>query len=64
MKKREWLIAFRNAKGLSQDDLARALGISQVALSTYENGLRNPKPVMAKKIARVLKFDWTKFYEE
>lgn len=62
--KREWLIAYRKAKGLSQDELSKILEISPSAYSTYENGTRTPKPAMAKKIARIFGFDWTKFYEE
>lgn len=62
--KREWLIAYRKAKNLSQQELAQAIGISQISLSTYEQGTRTPKPRTAKKIARVLSFDWTKFYED
>ena len=62
--KREWLIAFRKAKGLTQKELAEAIGVSQISLSTYEQGIRTPKPQAAKKIARVLGFEWTKFYED
>ena len=62
--KREWLIAYRKAKNLSQQELAQAIGISQISLSTYEQGTRTPKPRTAKKIARDLSFDWTKFYED
>ena len=62
--KREWLIAFRKAKNLTQQELAEAIGISQISLSTYEQGIRTPKPQIAKKIARVLGFNWTKFYED
>ena len=62
--KREWLIAFRKAKGLSQEEVSKALEISQTTYTSYEVGARNPKPKMAKKIARIFNFDWTKFYEE
>lgn len=62
--KREWLIAFRKAKGLSQFEVSEALGISQIAYSSYETGARTPKPKLAKKIAKIFKFDWTKFYDD
>jgi len=62
--KREWLIAFRNAKGLSQEEVAEAIGVSPSAYSSYEIGIRTPKPKMAKIIAKVFGFQWTKFYEE
>lgn len=62
--KREWLIAYRKAKGLSQKDISDALNIGQSCYANYENGTRDPKPLMAKKISKVFGFDWTKFYEE
>ena len=62
--KREWLIVFRKAKGLTQSEVAEALKISQITYSSYETGKRNPKPSMAKKIAKIFGFHWTKFYEE
>ena len=64
MNRREWLIAFRKAKGLSQEEIAEAIGIAPSTYSTYEMGERTPKPNTAKKIAKIFGFDWTKFYEE
>lgn len=61
--KREWLIAFRKAKGLSQEEIAQSLKISPSIYSAYEQGTRRPKPEIAKAIARIFGFDWTKFYE-
>lgn len=61
--KKEWLIAYRKAKGLSQEEVAEAIEISPSTYSSYENGTRTPKPRIAKKIARIFNFDWTKFYE-
>ena len=62
--KREWLIAFRKAKGLSQNEVADALQIPPSSYSSYETGDRTPKPKLAKKISKVFGFDWTKFYDE
>lgn len=62
--KREWLIAYRKAKNLSQLEIANALGIRQTTYSNYEIGFREPTPKLAKKIAKVLGFNWTKFYDE
>lgn len=64
MRKREWLIAYRKAKGLSQQEVANALGMPQTTYAAYELGIRTPKPNVAKKIARIFNFDWTKFYDE
>ena len=62
--KREWLIAYRKAKGLSQEEVAQSLKISPSIYSMYEQGTRRPSPKVAKAIARIFGFDWTKFYEE
>jgi len=63
MQKREWLIAYRKAKGLSQEDVAKAIDKKQSIYSAYELGIRRPTPEFAKKIARIFGFEWTKFYE-
>lgn len=34
--------ALRKAKGLTQDELAKQLGLSRSAIGMYENGLREP----------------------
>ena len=62
--KREWLIAYREAKGLSQQEVADAIGKSQSVYAAYELGIRTPRPLFAKAIARIFKFDWTRFYEK
>lgn len=54
----------RIEKGLSQKDLAAATGVKNVTMCAYEKGTRRPKPDKAKKIAAVLGFDWTEFYED
>lgn len=64
MEKRYWLIKFRERKGLSQSKIAKEIGVSQQMYNYIENGKRRPSPELAQKIAKVLKFDWTKFYEE
>lgn len=62
--KREWLIAYRKAKDLSQEEAANAIGVSPSAYSAYEIGARTPKPRVAQKLAKIFGFNWTKFYEE
>lgn len=64
--KRDWLISLRKSKGMTQCEVADAAEISNNYYSWIETGERgNPLPVTtAKKIAEVLGFDWTKFYEE
>ena len=62
--KREWLIEKRKIKKISQEDLANKCDVSQVTIARIEAGERRPSPELAKKIADVLNFSWTKFYEE
>lgn len=60
---RRWLEARRTEKGYSKAALARAVKISPPSYWQIEHGKTNPTPTTAKKIAEVLGFDWTKFYE-
>lgn len=62
--KRKWLIEKRKIKKLSQEDLANKCEVSQVTIARIEAGERRPSPELAKKIADVLNFSWTKFYED
>lgn len=64
MKKRHWLINYRKRKGLSQSNVATEIGVSQQMYNYIENNKRNPSTKLAKKIAAVLNFSWTKFYED
>ncbi len=64
MKKRTWLISYRNRRGLSQFEVAKLTDITQQMYGYIENGKRSPSPKLAQKIAKILDFDWTKFYEE
>ena len=60
---RQWLIDARKQKGMSQADMAKAIKVSTPSYWAYESGAACPKPDNAKKIASVLGFPWTKFYE-
>lgn len=61
---RDWLIAIREDSGISQKCVSEQIGISQPSYSNIENGKRTPSVPVAKKIAAVLGFDWTRFYDE
>lgn len=61
---RQWLTEARKEKGLSQADIARRVGIKPPTYCNIENGKRGLKPETAKKIAAVLGFDWTLFFEK
>ena len=61
---RMWLIGIRKARGMNQKEVADAVGIRQPSYWKYEAGTATPRPAIAKKIAKLLGFDWTLFYEE
>lgn len=48
------LVGLREAKGLSQADLARAVGISPHYLGLIESGEREPDGAILRSLARVL----------
>ena len=63
---RKWLTEIRKQNKLSQEEMAGKIGISQTYYGQIEIGTKG-KPLnvnVAKKIAEVLGFEWTKFYEE
>jgi len=47
----------RKARGIRQEDFARAMGVSRQTISSLENGRYNPSILLAYKIARY--FDTT-----
>ena len=46
---------YRKASGLSQEELARIVGISRYSILDYENGRLSPTIEVGKKIADALK---------
>jgi len=62
---RSWLKKLRHeSHNMTQEQLAKMVGISRTMITEIENGNANPSVKVAKKIAAVLDFNWTKFYEE
>lgn len=62
----KWLKLLRVEAGLSQAEVSQRVGITQQYYSAIECGKRGqtlPTPT-AKRIAGVLGFQWTRFYEE
>ena len=53
----------RSAKKLTLCEVSKELGISECYLSQLENGKRKPSIVVAKRLAKYYKMDWTKFFE-
>lgn len=56
------LADMRITKGMTQEDVAKAAGISRPAYCNIEKGVRRPSPEVAQKIAKELEFDWTLFF--
>lgn len=61
---RTWLRNKRTSKNVTQAALASQVGISRTMITEIENGKANPSVDVAKRIAAVLGFDWTLFYED
>lgn len=58
-----WLEEIRVSRGMSQKDVAEAANISQPTYSNIEKGKRGISVETARRIAAVLGFEWTRFYE-
>lgn len=61
---RNWLITAREESKMTQEMVAQRAGILRPSYSNIENGERRPSVETAKKIAEVLGFEWTKFFED
>lgn len=61
---RKWLKEIREKSGLTMKSVANAANISECYYSQIENGKRNATPSVAKRIAEVLGFTWTRFFDE
>lgn len=44
--------SIRNQKGIRQEELAKAMGVSRQTISSLENGRYNPSIMLAYKIAK------------
>jgi putative transcriptional regulator len=62
--KRSWMKKLRREHNMTQEQLAKAVGISRTMVTEIENGNANPSVAKAKKIAAVLGFNWVKFFED
>ena len=61
---REWLVQARNAKGMSQADVAKQSGIVQQSYQLIEKGVNRPRIETAQRIGAVLGIPWLRFYED
>lgn len=61
---RDWLFDIRKIKNFTMAEVAASAGISESYYSMIESGNRGVSVPTAKKIAEVLGFEWTKFFED
>ncbi|MDT2485183.1 helix-turn-helix transcriptional regulator [Enterococcus avium] len=59
----DWLTNLRNKKELTQDEVAKLAEMPRTTYSSIEQGRRRPSVENAMRIASVLEFDWTYFFE-
>lgn len=62
--KNQWLMTLRDAKGLTQEQVADLCDIKRPYYTMIENGKRRPSVNVAKKLGAVLGFDWTIFFTQ
>ena len=60
---RTWLQNLRNEKNMTHADVATNSNIKRPYYTMIENGTRSPSVKVAKRIANVLGFNWTIFFE-
>lgn len=60
---RSWLKNIRYSKGLTQLEVAEKVRIERSYYTMIENGDRKPSVEVAQRIAKVLDFEWTIFFE-
>ena len=54
----------RKKANMTSKETAQKSGISYQHYNFIENGVRRPSVKVAKRIAEVLGFEWTRFYED
>ena len=52
----------RTEKGMTQDALAREVGVIRQTISNIECGVNRPSPELEMRIAEVLEIEWYKFF--
>jgi putative transcriptional regulator len=60
---RTWLKNTRYSTNMTHDEVAEAAEISRSYYTNIEAGIKNPSVNVAKRIAKVLSFEWTLFFK-
>ncbi|MDI9493929.1 MAG: helix-turn-helix transcriptional regulator [Bacillota bacterium] len=55
---------YRIEKNITQEKLAELTGVTRSYISKIETGVAKPSVPVARRIGKVLKFDWTKFFPD
>lgn len=63
-KVRALLANKRKELNMTQEEVAERVGIARTTYAMIETGKRNTSVENVKKIAKVLNFEWTLFFEE
>lgn len=58
------LTQLRLKKEVTQEELGKAIGVSEKTISTYETGRRNLPVDKAKKIGDYFQVNWWELYED
>ena len=61
---RIWLKEIRMSRNMTQQQVANLSGVSRTTITEIENNNSNPSVEKAKKIADVLGFRWTRFFDD
>ena len=59
----DWLVKKRLGLNLSQEAVAKEIGISPITYYAIEKGRYTPSIRTAKKLAKFFKCDWKNFYD-
>lgn len=63
---RDWLRELRHKRGLTQEEVAERAGIARTYYVQLEtgSGCKSLSPDTAMRVAKVLGFEWPRFFEE
>ncbi len=60
----KWLVDLRKSKGMKAVEMARQINVSRSRYCNIEKGRGKPTIAQAKRLANILGFDWTRFYDD